>query len=246
VDAALAPAADFYEITETMDSYFMHNEDARIFSGFYKSYNRWADFWRTRLVAHPEHKGDIRYAAEMFSSVLAQLPEEDGNSALYSADWSSKGPGEFNQLQVKGLVESLAIDESDPRLQTIYAGTNASGIWKTTNGGKYWQCVSDRSGFSNVGVQDIIIDPNNPKIIYAATGLSTYGRSYGAGIIRSTNSGTSWSRINFPETNAVVKRLALKPESSTHMVALYSQEEILTQKKIKSMSLKMLEAVGSL
>ncbi|HQF18727.1 MAG TPA: hypothetical protein PLR53_05025 [Bacteroidales bacterium] len=169
----------------------------------------------------------------MFSSVLAQLPEEDGNSALYSADWSSKGPGEFNQLQVKGLVESLAIDESDPRLQTIYAGTNASGIWKTTNGGKYWQCVSDRSGFSNVGVQDIIIDPNNPKIIYAATGLSTYGRSYGAGIIRSTNSGTSWSRINFPETNAVVKRLALKPGSSTHMVALYSQGRDFNSKENK-------------
>ncbi len=206
-----------------MDAYFKRHEDARLHSGYYKSYNRWADFWRTRLVGHPDHKGDIAKANELYAQALEQLPAADGNSSLYSADWSYAGPGEFNNRQIKGLVESLAIDESDPTLQTIYAGTNASGIWKTTDGGKYWQCITDRNGFSNVGVQDILIDPNNPKILYAATGISTYGRSYGVGIIKSVNAGASWSRLGFPENDAAIRRLVLQPGSSTHMVALCSQ-----------------------
>lgn len=223
IEESIKSNADFYEIEAIMTDYFRRNEDARMNSRSYKAFNRWADFWRTRLVADPEKKGKIMDASDLYSSVLAQIPQGDGNSALYTADWSTNGPGEFSQKQVKGLVESIAIDQTSPGMQTIYAGTNASGIWKTTDGGKYWQCVSDRSGYSNVGVQDIIIDPNNPKTIYAATGLSTYGRSYGYGILKSSNSGATWSQLTFPESSAVIKRLSFKPGSSTHMVALYSQ-----------------------
>ncbi len=194
-----------------MTDYFSRNEDARMNSRSYKAFNRWADFWRTRLIAHPDYKGNLKVASALYEQEMNQLSESPANASAIGSDWGYIGPGEFNNLQVKGLIESLVVDPSDPTLQTIYAGTNASGIWKTTDGGKYWQCITDRSGYSNVGVQDIVIDPANASVVYAATGISTYGRAYGAGIIKSINGGNSWSKLNFPEPTATVRKLSLQP-----------------------------------
>ena len=43
-----------------------------------------------------------------------------------------------------GRVVAVAGDPNDP--MTFYFGACAGGVWKTTDGGLYWRCVSD--GFS--------------------------------------------------------------------------------------------------
>ena len=40
-----------------------------------------------------------------------------------------------------GRVVAVAGDYTDP--MTFYAGACAGGIWKTDDGGTYWECVSD-------------------------------------------------------------------------------------------------------
>jgi hypothetical protein len=225
IEESIKSNADFYEIEAIMTDYFRRNEDARMHSRSYKSFNRWADFWRTRLIAHPDYKGNLKAASAIYELEMNQLNESPANTSAIGSDWGYIGPGEFNNLQVKGLIESLVVDPSDPTLQTIYAGTNASGIWKTTDGGKYWQCITDRSGYSNVGVQDIVIDPSNASVIYAATGISTYGRAYGSGIIKSINGGNSWFKLNFPEPTATVRKLSLQRGSSNNLVALYNPDK---------------------
>ena len=48
-----------------------------------------------------------------------------------------------------GRVVAVSGDYKDP--MTFYFGACAGGIWKTTDGGTYWECVSD--GYLKIGIR---------------------------------------------------------------------------------------------
>jgi uncharacterized repeat protein (TIGR01451 family) len=62
-------------------------------------------------------------------------------------------------------VTTLAIDPENP--DTIYAGTFASGLQKSTNGGSTWSPVN--TGLTRADIAAVAIDPSNPSVLYAAT-----------------------------------------------------------------------------
>lgn len=78
-------------------------------------------------------------------------------------------------------VQTLAINARNT--QIIYAGTQTSGIFKTTNRGISWQPINQ--GLTGQDVRALVIDPNNSEILYAAI--------YGAGVFKSLNGGSNWS-----------------------------------------------------
>src|SRR5262245_50030753 len=66
------------------------------------------------------------------------------------------------------MFHSLAIDPNNENI--VYAGTETSGIFKTTDGGVTWtrlraglKCTAQKTGYSQIF--DIAIDPTNPQII---------------------------------------------------------------------------------
>ena len=84
------------------------------------------------------------------------------------------------------------------------------GLYKTTNGGKTWNRTLGNSKWT--GVTDIMIDPRNPDILYAATWdrhrtVAAYmGGGPGTAIYRSDNGGESWKILknglpNNPDSN---------------------------------------------
>lgn len=56
---------------------------------------------------------------------------------------------------------------------TFWVGTPAGGLWKTTNGGNTWTTNTDN--LPVLGVSDIAINPDNPSIMYIATGDGDLG-----------------------------------------------------------------------
>ncbi len=74
------------------------------------------------------------------------------------------------------------------------------GLYKTTDGGKTWKAVLTVDG--HTGVTDIVLDPRNPEVIYAATyqrrrhvwGMVNGGP--GCGIHKSLDGGQTWTRLN--------------------------------------------------
>jgi photosystem II stability/assembly factor-like uncharacterized protein len=82
----------------------------------------------------------------------------------------------------------------------LYKPTQDRGVYKTTDGGATWRKVL----FSNedAGVVDLIIDPNNPRILYATTwnvrrtpySLSSGGD--GSALWKSTDEGETWTNIS--------------------------------------------------
>jgi hypothetical protein len=114
----------------------------------------------------------------------------------------------------------LYLDPNDPTANTIYAGTgepNGSGdsvhgvgIYKSTNGGNTWTGPLGSAEFAGRAVGSIAIHPENPNIIYAASGRGFHGVSSvsggqisivvpGAamwGLYKSTDGGTTWTFIH--------------------------------------------------
>ncbi|PHS67004.1 MAG: glycosyl hydrolase [Flavobacterium sp.] len=92
-------------------------------------------------------------------------------------------------------------------LGNIYKPTSERGIYKSTDGGKTW--TNKLFVNENAGAVDLIMDPTNPRILYATTwnlrrtpySLSSGGE--GSALWKSTDSGETWKEISknegFPE-----------------------------------------------
>src|SRR5260370_23456387 len=81
-----------------------------------------------------------------------------------------------------GRVDDFAVVESDPR--TIYVGSAAGGVFKTTNGGTNWEPIFDDQSNSSIG--DIALAPSVPSVLYVGTGEpnNRQSSSWGAGVFK--------------------------------------------------------------
>ncbi len=99
------------------------------------------------------------------------------------------------------------------------------GVYKTVNGGKTWKRVLGNSEWT--GATDIMVDPNNPNLIYAATWdrhrtVAAYmGGGPGSGIHRSTDGGDTWEKLStgLPKSNMGKIGLAMSYQKSNVIYA---------------------------
>src|SRR5438105_1305974 len=69
-----------------------------------------------------------------------------------------------------GRVVAVAGHPHDP--MTFYFGACAGGVWKTTDGGTFWKCVSD--GFlATSAVGAIAVSEADSNVLYVGTGETT-------------------------------------------------------------------------
>ena len=106
---------------------------------------------------------------------------------------------------------SLAVAGSVQRPNEYYFGATGGGVWKTTNAGKDWTCVSD--GFFNVAtVGAVAVAPSNPDIVYAGTGERDIRGdiSHGDGVYRSDDAGKTWRHVGLEDTETI-SRIVVDP-----------------------------------
>lgn len=129
-------------------------------------------------------------------------PESDFNvsGAIPSTRWTLIGPeptsNPYSVPTVAGRIAALAVDPTNSSV--VYAGAAGGGVWKTTDGGVHWIPLTDTQ--PSLAVGSIAIDPSNHSTIYVGTGEENFSVDsyYGAGILKSTNGGASWTQIKGP------------------------------------------------
>ena len=117
--------------------------------------------------------------------------------------WTEAGP--FN---IGGRATALAVA---PGGSTIYLGSAAGGVFKSTNSGVNWSPVFD--WVPSIGA--VALDPANANVVYVGTGegnaaIDNYD---GAGLFRSTDGGQGWSYLGLQETRRI-GRVAVDPANS--------------------------------
>ncbi|MBX7131248.1 MAG: hypothetical protein K1X67_01080 [Fimbriimonadaceae bacterium] len=115
---------------------------------------------------------------------------------------------------------SVACAGSQVRPEEYYFGATGGGIWKTTNAGKEWNCVSDGFlGTASVGA--LAIDPKNPDIVYAGMGEKDIrgNISHGDGMYKTTDGGKTWKHIGLRETQTIARIVIDPTDTNTLYVA---------------------------
>jgi photosystem II stability/assembly factor-like uncharacterized protein len=137
---------------------------------------------------------------------------EDGG-----ASWKNMG------LKNSRQIGMIAIDPRNT--DVVYVAAEGSiwgpggerGLYKTTDGGKNWKKVLDIS--ENTGVNNVILDPRNPDIIYATSEqrrrhvFTKIGGGPESAVYKSKDAGVSWDKImtGLPSGNIGGMGLAISP-----------------------------------
>jgi photosystem II stability/assembly factor-like uncharacterized protein len=111
-----------------------------------------------------------------------------------------------------GRVAAVTGVESQPN--TYYFGGAIGGVWKTTNGGVSWTCVSDGQPFGTASIGDIAVSESDPNIVYAGTGeYDIRGNvSIGDGVYKSMDAGKTWKKVGLENTRQIA-RIRINPKN---------------------------------
>lgn len=217
---------NYYVIRDSLESYYnSHPSLKQEVDGEYAQFIRWEEFWKDRVYGGDQSAyGSLRLFGTALKDYLNNISYFQ-RPTLIGSDWHCLGPDIVDTFQYRGKVMSVFVDTAiDHSMNTIYLGTEASGIWKTTDGGSNWHNVTDPSGIPLLGIRDITGDPNNGNIIYAATGFYCMDPTQdgGIGIIKSTDGGVTWQQLlTFdPVNDKVVYKILVDPFNSQRIYAL--------------------------
>ena len=132
-------------------------------------------------------------------------PKTRDPDVLGAVQWRCIGPPRG------GRVVAVAGDPVEPMV--FYFGACAGGVWKTYDGGVYWENVSD--GFLNTAaVGAITVADSDRNVIYVGMGECCIRGdvSYGDGVYRSTDAGKTWVHLGLEDTRHIA-RVRVHPQN---------------------------------
>ncbi|NOQ75428.1 MAG: T9SS type A sorting domain-containing protein [Crocinitomix sp.] len=232
----------FHSLDSTLGDFFNALPEDERYTRYHKEYQRSMAFWRDRVEYNASGESLAGAYTRALSDYLDSPTCSNGDKAhwQYAFDPSPILDGEtldtnglctFTGDHTAGIVRSIYMHPVVNNL--ILAGSNSAGIWRTTNGGVDWECVTDNLGIPALGVFDIVdvSKPSEPvgSVLLAVTGKIHFHDSFGVGVLRSTNGGESWTRHDIPLNDAGLMsplRKITKPYAENDSVFAMSNNNI--------------------
>jgi photosystem II stability/assembly factor-like uncharacterized protein len=121
-------------------------------------------------------------------------------------------------------IGALAVAPSDPKV--IYVGTGESdirsdtsygdGVYKSTDAGHTWR---------HIGLEDsraisrIVVDPHDANVVLVAALGHPFGPNTQRGVFRSTDGGSTWTKVLYKDENTGAADVAVGPETGRTVYA---------------------------
>ncbi len=172
----------------------------------------------------------LRRAYDEQRRIRAAKGRDAGISSNTTA-WESIGPD-----NIGGRVLAIAVHPY--QTSTVFAGSASGGLWKSVTGGtgvNPWSYVP--TGYPALSISAIAIDELHPDTMYIGTGeISRYVRplvgtlgarsSYGMGILKSTDGGSSWDTTGLSwsfQNITAVQEIVINPLNPATVFAATSE-----------------------
>jgi photosystem II stability/assembly factor-like uncharacterized protein len=227
------PDVNFYDVQKAFNKYYVkkdrqierqkrrmskrqgegvHQEEIEV-PGF-AQYKRWENFMAPRVFP----------TGERFDPSLTWRENEKYRkqfSTQTAGSWTLIGP--TSTIPIGGGAGRLNFVRFEPgNANTIYVGSPAGGLWKSTDAGLTWSTNTDQLA-QVIGCTDIAIDPTNVNTMYLATGDGDAGDTYTIGILKSTDGGQTWNTTGlsyYMANTRQISRILIDPtNTSTLLVA---------------------------
>ncbi len=121
-------------------------------------------------------------------------------------------------------IGALAVAPSNP--DVLYVGSGeadmrsdisyGNGVYRSADGGKSWTHLG-LSDSRQIG--QILVDPNDPNLVFVAALGHAYGPNRERGVFRSKDGGKSWANVLFRDENTGAADLAFQPGNSRTILA---------------------------
>jgi photosystem II stability/assembly factor-like uncharacterized protein len=132
--------------------------------------------------------------------------------------------------QPTGSIGAIAVAPSDPNILYVGSGEGlqrpdlsvGDGMYKSTDGGKTWRHLGLRDGQQ---IASILVDPANPNRVFVAVLGHPYGPNAERGVFRSTDGGTTWSKVLYKDERTGAVDLAFDPQNAQTIYAVLWQAQ---------------------
>ena len=160
------------------------------------------DIGYMRRRAYPNETVDPEAYPRMLAAAQKMpvlIPGGGKHSTQATTQWQPLGP-----YTIDGRITCIATHPTDSN--TFYVGAASGGLWKTTDHGSSWKCVTDTFGMLSTAC--VAIDPIQPETIYLGMGEPNGSDAYpGNGLWKSTDGGGSWTTLGFAKSQFLGKIL---------------------------------------
>ncbi len=141
-----------------------------------------------------------------------------------ASTWTSIGPFDSSLLNNwahgAGIGRINVVRRHPVNKNVLFAGSASGGVFRSDNLGQTWAAKTDQ--LAGIGVSDIVIDPNNPLIMYMATGDFANSHIHSIGVYKSINGGETWTPTGLTfelKDELLIAHIYIDPENSNRIYA---------------------------
>jgi PKD repeat protein len=177
---------------------------------------------RTRYAAKMPISGTSQVMLDPSAPIAGNVTAKSAATSL-SRDlrWTNIGPTKANfatngvtlNVTDSGRVRNIVTDPANPNI--IYVAFSGGGVWKSTDGGAFWQAKTETLGTLSIGA--LVMDPNDSSTLYLGLGDPFDGT--GVGVVKLTNGGDTWTDPVFLGNSTSVRDVLVAPGNSNIVLA---------------------------
>jgi photosystem II stability/assembly factor-like uncharacterized protein len=181
---------NYRQYVKEMDAYYATRDKGK--GTGYKQYMRWQHINSSLVGTDNQVKNFEALNFEAYKNLSEKIIKNAKVEATHGL-WEDLGPHDFSgsdSFSNNALARVNCVEFHPTNPNIIWVGTPTGGLWKTTDHGGTWTCISN--DFASIGINDIVVNQANPNVIYILTGDGDSGVTHSIGVLKTSDGGLNW------------------------------------------------------